>query len=192
MTALSKELKQFKDSLSCCTYNGAQHSDILIEENDVQAKLKKATIWAGNGDWFAFNPDKGRGKQALMSPLLATGGEHDHHRACDCVVVICRDNRLQVLYVDLKSGNPTGYAMQFKSTRQFLRYALELLKEFHSSPLKLEREQYVILHGGDRPPSIRKTTTVPKLDKISKTQPDQAYKREVPNGARLFLRELIG
>ena len=127
-----------------------------------------------------------------MSPLLACGREHDHHRACDCVIVLCRGQSLTIVYVDLKSGNPSGYAGQFKSTRQFVRYAIELLKEFYASPLEVEREQYVILYGGEKPLSIRKTVTAPKLEKISRTQPDRAYKREIPNGARLYLRELLG
>lgn len=190
--ALSPELQELRNSLSCCTYNGAQHTDVLIEESDASAKLKKARVQTGAGNWFAFCPDKGRGERALMSPLLACGREHDHHRACDCVIVLCRNNRLTVLYVDMKSGNPVGYAGQFKSTRQFLRYALELLKEFHTSPLEVEREQYVILYGGDRALPIRKTVTAPKLEKIGRTQPDKAYKREIPNGARLYLRELLG
>lgn len=190
--ALSPELEQLKSSLSCCNYNGSQHTDVLIEENDALAKLKKARIRAGNGDWFAFCPDKGRGERALMSPLLARGRMHEHHRACDCVIVLCRNHRLTVVYVDLKSGNPTGYAAQFKSTRQFMRYAVGLLKEFLSSPLEVEREQYVILYGGDNPLPIRKTVTAPKLEKIARTQPDRAYKKEIPNGARLYLRELLG
>lgn len=189
---LSPYLQKLKDSLSCCTYNGAQHTDVLIEESDALAKLKKAKIKAGTGDWFAFCPDKGRGKKELMSPLLACGREHDHHRACDCVIILCRGQRLTIVYVDLKSGNPSGYAGQFKSTRQFVRYAIELLKEFYASPLEVEREQYVILYGGEKPLSIRKTVTAPKLEKISRTQPDRAYKREIPNGARLYLRELLG
>jgi len=190
--ALSPDLQKLKDSLSCCTYNGAQHTDVLIEESDALAKLKKAKIKAGAGDWFAFCPDKGRGEKALMSPLLACGREHDHHRACDCVIILCRGQSLTIVYVDLKSGNPSGYAGQFKSTRQFVRYAIELLKEFYASPLEVEREQYVILHGGEKPLPIRKRVTTPKLEKISRTQPDRAYKREIPNGARLYLRELLG
>lgn len=96
------------------------------------------------------------------------------------------------MYVDLKSGNPSGYAGQFKSTRQFVRYAIELLKEFYASPLEVEREQYVILYGGEKPLPIRKTVTAPKLERISRTQPDKAYRKEISNGARLYLRELLG
>ena len=190
--ALSAELKRFMDSLACCTYNGAQHSDVLVEETDVLAKLRKVRLQVGGGDWFSFCPDKGRDEKSRMSALLTAGKGHDHHRACDCVVVVCRGTRLTVLYLDLKSGNPVGYAGQFQSTRQFVRYALGLSEEFHGSPLRLEREQYVVLYGGSKPLPIPKRPTVPKFGTAGKTQPDKAFKREVPNDARIYLRELLG
>lgn len=119
--SLSDAMQQLCHSLTCVSYRGDQHSHILIEEADTLATLKKVTLLAGNGDWFAFEPDKGRGKLAKMSELLATGKEFDHHRACDCVVLVFKDNKLHVLYIDLKSSNPIGYAGQFKSVRQFVR-----------------------------------------------------------------------
>jgi hypothetical protein len=188
--ALTAELQQLHDSLSCCTCNGAQHTHILIKETDSAAKLKNVTLIAPNGDWFGFNPDKGRGKAAQMSPLLATGTAHNHHRACDCVVLINRDGRLTALYVDLKSGNPVGYSGQFKSTRQFVRYILGLLEEFHGFRLTLTEERFVVLYGG-KPTLLNKTTTVPKLEKIGKSQPDKPHKREVPQPAKLYLKELL-
>lgn len=188
--ALSKEQDALRASLSCSTYRGDQHTHVLIEEHDDLAKLKKVILKAPNGDWFSFDPDNGRGKKALMSPLLATGKEHDHHRSCDCVVLIRRDGKLIALYIDLKSENPTGYSGQFKSTRQFVRYALGLLTEFYGHSLTLAEERYVVLYGG-KPALINKTTTVPKTEKIGKTQPDKPYKREVPNACSLYLKELL-
>ena len=138
--ALSAEQDALRSSLSCCTYRGDMHTHVLIEEHDILAKLKKVTLIAPNGDWFSFDPDKGRGRNALISPLLATGKMHDHHRACDCVVLVRRAGRLIALYIDLKSEAPKGYAGQFKSTRQFVRYALGLLAEFHG-------------YSGPRPPA---------------------------------------
>lgn len=188
---LSAEMEKLRDSLACIGYNGAQHSHILIEETDVAAKLKKVTLSAPKGDWLSFNTDKGRGKAALMSPLLATGKKHDHHRACDCVVVVNRNQQLTIVYIDLKSGNPTGYSGQFKSTRQFVRYVLGLLEEFYQKKLTITDERYVILYGGT-PALLNKTTTVPKTEKMGKSRPDSAYKREVYNPARLYLKELLG
>ncbi len=188
--ALTAQLQQLHDSLSCCTYNGAQHAHVLIKETDIGAKLKSVMLSAPAGDWFSFDPDKGRGKVAQMSPLLATGAAHDHHRACDCVVLINRGGQLVALYVDLKSGNPVGYSGQFKSTRQFVRYALGLQEEFHGTKLTLIEERFVVLYGG-KPALMNKTTTVPKLEKLGKSQPDKPHKREVPQPAKLYLKELL-
>lgn len=185
--ALSDELQKLHDSLSCCIQNGAQHTHIVIEETDSKAVLKKVTLEAPNGDWFAFDPDKGRGKLAQMSPLLATGANHDHHRACDCVVLIRKDNQLTALYIDLKSGNPDGYSGQFQSTRQFVRYAMGLLEEFHQIKLKLSNERFVILYGGKQT-SINKTTTV---HKPSRSRADSAHKRAVLNQTTLYLKEFL-
>jgi hypothetical protein len=188
---LSTKLETLRASLSCCTYRGDQHSDILIEEHDKLAKLKKVTLTASNGDWFSFDPDKGRGKKALMSPLLAVGAAYEHHRACDCVVLIQHDNRLITLYIDLKSNNPRGYTNQFKSTRQFVHYAIGLLEEFHGYSFASRDERFIVLYGG-KPALINKTTTVPKLERIGDTKPDQPYKRQVPNSYRLYIKEFLG
>ena len=106
------------------------------------------------------------------------------------MVLVRRQNKLTALYIDLKSGNPVGYVGQFKSTRQFVRYALGLLEEFHGHKLSLDEERFVVLHGG-KPALLNKTTTVPKSERIGKTMPDRPYKREVTNPARLYLKELL-
>lgn len=140
------------DSLSCTNYRGDQHTHIVVEETDRLATLKKVTLSAPSGDWFSFTPDKGRGRgnSAKMSSLLATGPKHHHHRACDSVIIILNNGRLQVLYIDLKSGNPDGYSGQFKSTRQFVRYALGLLSEFYNETFTAPEERYVVLYGGKK------------------------------------------
>jgi hypothetical protein len=186
---LSSAMEKLKDSLSCCTYNGAQHTQILITESDPKAVLRKVTLTTSNGDWFSFNPDKGR-KGGIMSPLLATGKEHDHHRACDCVIAIKRDKQLHIIYIDLKSNNPKGYIGQFKSTRQFLRYALGLLEDFHGEKFSVPEERYVILYGG-KPALLNKQPTVPNKEKMGKTRPDAPYKRRMVDSGKLYLKELL-
>ena len=168
------------------------HGKAPVQEHDVLAKLKKVTLDASTGDWFSFDPDKGRciGRNTVMSPLLSVGKSHDHHRACDCVVFVRRSGKLTVLYIDLKSGSPNGFEGQFKSTRQFVRYALGLLAEFHGHALSPDDERFVILYGG-KPALIKKTRTVPKMENLRNTKPNNPYKREVANPARLYLRELL-
>ena len=194
---LASAMGKLKRSLSCVSYNGAQHTHVLIDETDPGATLKKVTLIAPKGDWFSFSPDKGsqckrinvRSNLVLMSPLLSIG-PHDHHRACDCVILLNRAGQLTALYVELKSGNPTGYAGQFKSTRQFLRYALGLLEEFGQEKLVLADERYLIFYGGVSP-LLSKTTTVPKFEKFGKSEPGKAHKRAVTNQARMHLKEFL-
>lgn len=187
---LSPAMKLMWQSLSCTNYRGDQHTHILIQETDVSAKLKKVTLQVPNGDWFSLSPDEGRGPLAQMSSLLATGKEHKHHRACDCVVLICRDAAVRVLYIDLKSGNPVGYEGQFKSTRQFIRYVFNLLEEFHGQKLTIAEERYIILHGGHAL-LLNKQPTVPPTGKIGRTSPGNAHKKLVSNGATLLLKEFL-
>lgn len=186
---LSSELKKFMESLSCCTYNGSQHTEILIKEDDTHAKLKKATVHMGEGDWFSFCPDKGRGNKKIMSPLLTCKKEFDHHRACDCVIIVCKSGKLDVIYIDLKSENPVGYANQFKSTKQFVYYAIGLLHEFGVQNLQISREHYIILYGGDIP--IRKRRTSPETNRTSGLKPDDAYKLRIPDGEKVYVRQLL-
>jgi len=194
---LANAMAKLKDLISCITYNGAQHTHIQINESDAAAKLKKITLVAPNDDWFSFDPDEGRKckrihqqcNAVVMSPLLAID-QHDYHRACDCVIVLNRGGELTLLYIDLKSGNPVGYAEQFKSTRQFMRYTLGLLEEFHQEKLEIAEERYVILHGG-KSNLVNKTTTISKVKKTGKSKPDKAYKLEVANGALLYLKDLL-
>jgi hypothetical protein len=188
---LSEAMLKLSASLSCVSYRGDQHTHILIEETDALAKLKKVTLKAPNGDWFAFSPDNGRGKEAQMSPLLAVGKDHEHHRACDCVVFIIKDAQCIVLYLDLKSANPRGFAGQFKSTRQFARYALGLLEEFHGKKMTIAKERYIVLYGG-QPMSLHKTTTASENLEIGNSKPNGPYMREVPNNATLYLKEFLG
>lgn len=187
---LSSEMSLLRSSLSCCTYRGDQHTDVHIKEHDTSAKLKSITLKAANGDWFSFDPDSGRGRSAVMSPLLSTAVGHSHNRACDCVVLVRSGEKLTAIYIDLKSSSPSGYAGQFKSTRQFVRYVLGLLSEFHNCSLVISEERFVVLHTG-RPASINKTTTVPKAKNLSQTQPDRPYKREVLTSSSIYLRELL-
>lgn len=187
---LSESIANLCNSLSCVGYRGDHHTNILIKETDKLAKLKNITLDAPNGDWLSFTPDKGRTSLAKMSPLLATGAAHKHHCACDSVILVMRNNQLTVLYIDLKSDNPVGYANQFKSTRQFMRYLLGLLEEFYNLKLPIFEERYIVLHTRKNSLLIKKPTT-PNLEKLKNTKPDNAFKREVTNNDKIYLKELL-
>jgi hypothetical protein len=51
-------------------------------------------------------------------------------------------------------------------------------------------ELYVVLFGG-KPAPLNKRPTVPKVAALGPSRPDLAAKREVQNGATLYLKELL-
>jgi hypothetical protein len=189
---LSLEMKKLRESLSCVTFDGgSQDSCIVIKELDSKASLKKVTLVlpTNHTDWLSFDPDNKRGKSKVMSPLLSTKPSNPgHHCACDCVVVLNQGTQLTVIYIDLKSGHPTGYEKQFQSTRQFMRYALGLLEEFHQIKLCIKNERYVILFGGKKVSINKQKTTATKP---SKSKPDAAHKLEIRNDATLYLKAFL-
>ena len=189
---MSPELQKLKDALSCVSYSGDQHTHIKIKENDPLAQLKTHNILAPNSDWFAFDPDKGRGKPALMSPLLATVGNHQHHRACDAVIAVLKADVLNLIFIDLKSAAPSGFAGQFQSTRQFSRYLLGLLQEFHSISFKAVNERFIVFHTpkAKRVLLAKKPTIFSCANKPS-NNPTAAQKELVHDGATLYLKQLL-
>lgn len=186
------DLQTIIDTLSCATYNSSQHSQALIKETDAKAALKKVTILAPEGDWFVFDPDRGRGKtKPRMSPLLSVGSSVDHHRACDAVVVVKHGDELRLIYIELKSSTaPSGYIGQFQSTRQFARYLLGLVDEFHEKKHKFS-ERFVVLH---LPPAgktlINKQKTAP-AQRSGSSDAKKPRKMLVRNDAKLFLKDLL-
>ena len=174
------------------TYSGEKHTHIKIKENDPLAQLKTLNIKAPNGDWFAFDPDKGRGRPPLMSPLLATRGRHQHHRACDAVIVVLKPEALSLIFIDLKSSAPSAFAGQFQSTRQFTRYLLGLLHEFHGVTFKPVLERFVIFQT---PKSKRvllaKQPTIFSCSSRSSSDPKAAQRELVHDGATLYLKQLL-
>ena len=183
---LTPELEKLKNSLNCVSYNGVQHTDILIKENDKSASLKKVKLTYTTGNWFSFNPDKGSIK-GKISTLLSNFEEYSPHRACDCVIVIDDNTKLKIIYIDLKSGNPIGYAGQFKSTRQFMRYAVGLINDFFDADLDISQEHFVIFFDQNSLPLRKRTTTLSS----KKTKPDDACKIPILNNSDYKLDILL-
>lgn len=183
---LAPELEKLKNSLNCVSYNGVQHSDILIKESDRLASLKKVTLTYKTGNWFSFNPDKGSIK-GKISTLLSNFEEYSPHRACDCVIVIADNKHLKIVYIDLKSGNPIGYAGQFKSARQFMRYAIGLINDFFDIKLDILQEHFIIFFDKNSLPLRKRTTTI----KSKQTKPDDACKIPIVNNSDYKLDILL-
>ncbi len=192
---MNQKLLTLKSTLACVIYSGDQHTEAKIKETDPNAKLKLVNIKAQNGDWFLFDPDKGRGQPALMSPLLKVGTKHDphdHHRACDAVIVVLKERTLWLIYIDLKSSAPSGYISQFQSTRQFAKYLLVLLEEFHAITFQTIEERFLLLHTSkSRKLLLDKKPTSLKLQSQSSKDPKQPQKELVNDGVTLYLKQLL-
>ena len=185
-------LALLKASLACVTYSGDIHTHIKIKEADPLASLRTLNILAPSGDWFVFDPDKGRGKPPLMSPLLKTGAGHQHHRACDAVIAVLVQDTLKLIFIDLKSSAPSGFAGQFQSTRQFARYLVGLVTEFHAVEFKKIEERFIIFHTSTaKRVLLAKKPTLLRCANRPSADPKAAQKELVQDGATLYLKQLL-
>lgn len=189
---MNPALQSLKNTLAHVTYSGNQHTGIKIKETDPTAQLKTVNILAPNGDWFVFDPDKGRGRTALMSPLLAAGSNHQHHRACDAVIIVLKESVLRLIFIDLKSASPSGYSGQFQSTRQFARYLLGLLNEFYGLSFQSVEERFVLFHTAKgRKVLLNKKPTVFACKNKPSCDPKAPQKELVDDGVTLYLKQLL-
>lgn len=189
--ALSEEMDVLKKSLSLVTYNGGQHSDITINEPSATAVLRNATLNYENGDWLSFDPDRSRCPLSKMSSLLIADGDHRHHCACDCVAIINEAGNLTVVYIDLKSGDATGFENQFKSTRQFIRYLIGLAEEFKDTQFRIVKEKYLVLWGGKPAPNLAKVPTGHQRKAGEGTRPNLPHKHRLVNGGNVSLKRFL-
>lgn len=195
---MSQTLETLYDMLSCCTYRGDKHSDLLIKETDPSATFKKLLVKAAGQQWFAMDPDRGRKKckckPLVMSPLLTVSNRYDHHRACDAIIIAEKENNIYAIFVELKSSDkPSGYVGQLKSSRCFFFYILQLAREFHGVDIKKTqlKERFIVFHSPKSKPSLNKKPTVPVAPAQHSSDPDSPIKRVEYNGATIYLSELI-
>lgn len=142
------ELDALRSLLGCIEADGAQVSDVILEERN-EAKLKKLTISELAPGMLLLATDEGRKRDratACMSPLFKDDGAYDQNRACDAVLLRKADDGLHVCYIELKSDSPSGYEGQFKSTLCFMRYVAALSEKLCGRPLHISRERYVVFH----------------------------------------------
>gem|GEM_PF-1226967 len=192
----TKEAFLFEGVLSCAIVHGGSCRDLIMEEENQGAGLRKVTVVMPDGNWVGFFPDKGRklpGMNDMMSPLL----KHDHgyNCACDCVVVFFDRKSLTIVYIEMKSLNPDSrhYVPQFQSTRQFMRYVVGLLNEFHGAGFTLEdvNEHYIVLHLAKNAPASRNASAAPK-QRVVTPSAREPKRHAVVNDQRLHLRHLLG
>lgn len=158
--------KIFKDEAILCI--GSQTTHAILEEKDVDAKLKKITISDLEQNCLVIGLDEARnvkiGSKILkvMSSVFGQTEQCIHNKACDALVFKAKsENELDIYYVDLKSDKPTGFAEQFNSSRCFARYIESILQILCNKKIKINKERYTVLHtdSSGKKPSINKAST---------------------------------
>lgn len=154
-------IQAIEELLSCKSVSGNTASDAILKESDALAILQKLTLTDLKAGMLVLHIDEGRkvfpekaaGDKPVavcMSPLFNTAGIHDYNRGCDAVLVkVSRENDREVcklLYIELKSHKPAGFAGQFRSTRCFFRYVKALIEEFWELEMNITSERFVVFH----------------------------------------------
>ncbi len=189
---MTPELKTLMKILSCVNANGDQHTHFIIDEKDINAKLKKIRLQTNNGDWFVFRPEIGQGKPKKMSPLLSTGHDLNHHRACDAVILTKKNNELCIIFIELKSNNPKGFINQFKSTRCFFHYLLDIAKVFHNTTFPIIREKFIVFYTTQSGSlTLAKRPTVLKKNITLSEDIEHPSKENVNNNSVLFFESFV-
>lgn len=150
--ALTDSMDALKALLGCIHSDGEKVSDAYIEEKQQEAKLKKLHLSGITLGMLLIATDEGRklGKAVCMSPLFRLNGKYDQNCACDAVLVRKVETGCELYYIELKSDSPSGYSGQFKSTRAFMRYTFDLMKELCSVHSEIVRERFIVFHTDSR------------------------------------------
>jgi hypothetical protein len=184
---ITNELEAIKALLNCIGADGAQVSDVWLEERDPRAKLKKLKLTELEKDILILEPDKGRkiGAFVCMSPLFhLEDGTYGQNRACDAVVIRQSKQKkgIELFYIELKSDSPSGYEGQFKSTACFMHYVCDLCKQLCGYSVDVVRERYVVFHTDSSGNKALGRRPKPKFDPKSKNTPTSPEKIIVVNG----------
>jgi hypothetical protein len=178
---LTDGLEVMRTLLSCIHACGTKATDIYLQEKQPEAKLKKLKLSGLTPEMLVLAIDEKRklGKDICMSPLFSRDSRYYHNRACDFVVLKQSVDVIDVWYIELKSGNPSGYSGQFKSTQCFMRYVFNLATNLCDSSFKMGRERFIVYHTRS---GLKKPTQAQ-----SATKPDNPRKIYVKNGQTVSL-----
>lgn len=185
----------------CIRADGSKVSDAYLEEKGRDSTLKKLTLSGLRRGMLLLAIDEGRifkknGKKTIpvpcMSPLFSQTGKYDHNRACDFVLLKESErNKIEVYYLELKSGKPSGYAGQFKSTECFMNYVFDLSDTMFKTKLICPRQRFIIFHtdpSGSKPTSNKGATSYKSRSPNTAETPD---KRCVKNNDTIRCTELF-
>jgi len=107
------------------------NADVVIEESDIQAALKKVTIKGFSGNQtVAFKLDMpGKRISEYLNP-----SEPNINKACDGIIFSILDNTPYVFICELKSSKPkeSDILLKYRNTGLFIQFILSVLKEFYA------------------------------------------------------------
>ncbi len=180
--------------------DGNQHSHAILKEEDKEAKLKKLTLKDLKQNMLVITPDKGRKVSdkedktiaTCMSPLFKATSKFETNRACDGLLL--KENEgghCDIVYIELKSDVPSGYEGQFKSTRCFMRYLKELLKDICQQEMHVTSERFVIFHTDkeNSRSTLQKRGT--RLSPKKPNQPDNPDKHIVRDNSEIAVFQIL-
>lgn len=130
---------------------------VVVKEKDAGATLTHLNIdCRGCGEVLAFTLDarSGNRRPIPLSEHTSKAQGVAWNKVCDGVFVWLRANALHILVCDLKSSTPSGsdWKEQLWSSSCFVRYLLEIIRQFQSADLSGITCQFhaVAFHGGGR------------------------------------------
>lgn len=130
---------------------------VVLKEKDASATLTELNIdCRGCGEVFAFTLDarSGNGRHVPLSEHTSKAAGVAWNKVCDGVFVWRNGDQVHVLVCELKSSAPTGsdWKQQLWSSSCFIRYLIEIARQFHSVVLPANPVFHAIaFHGGPRP-----------------------------------------
>ncbi len=182
MTQVLQTLGQILNPSKCV--QGA-NSTLTITEKNKQASLKNINIVSVGQNAFALKLDECGfpGGKVFNVP-------HHMHRACDAVAFCVVGDESYILCCELKSSEPTHHEAteQFQSAHCFLNYLDSLLRTYHGQTIADWPRRYFVFHDAAKNPLNK----APLIETPQNDIPERAQMLPVQNGARIYLRKLLG
>lgn len=153
---------------------------LIAKECDRSATLKKLYIKNVPPHSIALTLDYKANGFSQLSPYLNKDNDIGINKTCDIVIITKRDEKiLDIVLCDMKSEKPRRKKtiLQLRNSEQYIRYVLELLKEFYKISTQ-EIFVYRIVTSNNR--NISKKPTYPKNSMLT-NEPFTSKNVEVSN-----------
>jgi len=182
MTQVLQTLGQILNPDKCAQ---STNSTLTIAERDKQASLKSINIVSVGQNALALKFD-----ECGFPSNKVFISSHPMHRACDAVAFCVVGDEPYVLCCELKSSKPTRHEAieQFRSAHCFLDYLDSLLKMYYGQTIADWPRRYFVFHDAAKNPLSK----APLIETPKNDIPERAQILPVQNGAKIYLRKLLG